>query len=91
MGLDQSAGKWMQMEWSHLKDKETGKPKTYEDYGPYSWRKHARLHMFMQEAYHLQHQDAEPEEVHHFTEVTLDKEDINRLQEDIYTSYIKYF
>ena len=20
MGLDQSAGKWMQMEWSHLKD-----------------------------------------------------------------------
>jgi len=90
MGLDQAAGKWMQMEWSHLKDDE-GKPQTYEDFGPYSWRKHARLHMFMQEVYHRQHQDAEPEEVHHFTEVTLDKEDINRLQEAIDTSYFEYF
>lgn len=91
MGLDQSAGKWMQMELSHLKDKETGKPQTYLDYGPYSWRKHARLHMFMQEVYHRKHQDAKPEEVHYFKTVELDKQDIDRLQEAIDTSYIEYF
>ena len=90
MGLDQSGGKWMKMEFNNLKD-DKGKPQTYLDYGPYSWRKHARLHMFMIETYHRQHQDAKPEEIHHFTTVELDKQDIDRLQEAIDTSYIEYF
>ena len=91
MGLDQSAGKWMKMEWSHLTNKETGKPETYEDFGPYSWRKHARLHMFMIEAWYRQNQDAKPEEAYHFTEVELQFDDIDRLQEAIDTGYIEYF
>jgi hypothetical protein len=91
MGLDQSAGKMMTMEWGHLKNKETGKPQTYEDYGPYDWRKHARLHMFMKDAWHRQNQDAKDEEVYHFTEVELQFDDIDRLQEAIDTGYIEYF
>jgi len=90
MGLDQSAGKMMQMEWKNLKD-EDGKPQKYHDYGPFSWRKHARLHMFMQETYHRKNQDAKPNEVHHFTEVDLDLDDIERLQKAIDESYYNYF
>jgi hypothetical protein len=91
MGLDQYAGKMMTMEWSHLKDKETGKPETYETYGPYDWRKHARLHIFMQDAWNRQNQDATPEEIQHFEEVELQFDDIDRLQDAIKNQYWDYF
>ena len=91
MGLDQNAGKMMTMEFSSLKDKETGEPVTYEAYGPYDWRKHARLHMFMKDAWHRKNQDATDDEVHYFTEVELDIEDIDRLEKAINSRYRDYF
>ena len=89
MGLDQNAGKWMSMEYNNLDNK--GKPQTYECFGPYYWRKHARLQTFMQETYERKNQDAKPEKVYHFREVELDIEDIDRLDKAINNGFIEYF
>tara|TARA_R110002012_G_scaffold285351_2_gene476474 strand:+ start:66 stop:476 length:411 start_codon:yes stop_codon:yes gene_type:complete len=90
MGLDQSAGKWMEVECSHFKN-DDGTPETYQVYGPFDWRKHARLHMFMIETYNRKHQDATDEQIWHMQEVELDSKDIDRLEKAIENKYYDYF
>lgn len=90
MGLHQSAGIYGKQYIDSMKDSD-GNIYSFNGYGPYTWTKHARLHIFMRDAYHRQNQDAKPEKIHYFTKVSLDLEDLKRLEKAINNQFRDYF